>query len=309
MVYQTSFSGIMGIMTESFSIIILSLVGLVFGSFAGAQVWRLRARQLVEDKASGERVDKKEYKQLVDLAKQPASKDRSRCLSCHHQLAWYDLLPIVSWASTGGKCRYCRKRIGYFEPLMEIGVAAFFVLSFVFWPFDLTTAVEIIRFVIWLISGVMLAILFAYDAKWFLLPDRIVFPLIGLSVLFAGLGLIGTIDLIPAFMSMVGAVLILSGLYLLIWVISKGKWIGFGDIKLGVALGLLLGQWELAFLALFLANLIGCLIVIPGLATKRLSRTTQVPFGPMLIVGFFLAALFGTPFISWYLSVTSTLML
>ena len=293
----------------SFIIILLGFLGLCLGSFAGAQVWRLRARQLIGDKAAGERVDKKEYKQLADLAEQPASKDRSRCLSCHHQLAWYDLMPLVSWVSTKGNCRYCKKPIGYFEPLMEIGTALFFVLSFVFWPFELTTTVEITRFVIWLVSGVMLAILFAYDAKWFLLPDRIVFPLIGLSVVFAGLGLIGVTDIVPALISMAGAVLILSGLYLFIWVVSKGKWIGFGDVKLGIALGLLLGQWELAFLALFLANLIGCLIVIPGLATKKLSRTTQIPFGPMLIAGFFLAALFGTELISWYVSVTSTLML
>lgn len=296
-------------MEETLITILLAGLGLILGSFAGAQVWRLRARQLVEDKVAGERVDKKEYKQLVGLTEQPASKDRSRCLSCHHQLAWYDLLPIVSWVSTRGECRYCKKRIGYFEPLMEIGVALFFVLSFVFWPFDLTTAIEIIRFVIWVISGAMLAILFAYDAKWFLLPDRIVFPLIAFSIVFAGLGLVGVTDIVPALISMAGAVLILSGLYLFIWVISKGKWIGFGDVKLGVALGLFLGQWELAFLALFLANLIGCLIVIPGLASKKLSRTTQIPFGPMLIAGFLLAALFGTPLISWYLSVTSTLML
>lgn len=295
----------------SFSVVslFLLLLGLVFGSFAGAQVWRMRAKQLVEDKIAGEEYDKREYRQLVGLSKKSLSDDRSRCLSCHHQLAWYDLLPLISWTSTKGRCRYCKKPIGYFEPLMEIGVALFFTLSFIFWPFDLTTAVEISRFVIWLISGVLLAILFAYDAKWFLLPDRIVFPLIGLSAVFAGLGLVGTSDMVASLFSVGGAILILSGLYLALWLISKGSWIGFGDVKLGVALGLLLGQWELAFFALFLANLIGCLIVIPGLVTKKLSRTTQVPFGPMLIGGFFLAALFGTQFISWYLSVTSTLML
>jgi prepilin signal peptidase PulO-like enzyme (type II secretory pathway) len=289
--------------------LLLVLLGLLFGSFAGAQVWRLRARQLVEDKSAGEDIDREEYKKLVSLAKQSVSKDRSKCLSCYHQLAWYDLIPLLSWVSTKGRCRYCRKNIGYLEPIMEIGVALYFVLSFVFWPFDLTIGMEVARFVIWLASGVMLAILFAYDTKWFLLPDRIVFPLIGLSIVFAGLELIGVTDLVSALMSIAGAVLILSGLYLLIWVISKGAWIGFGDVKLGVALGLLLGQWELAFLALFLANLIGCMIVIPGLVTKKLSRTTQIPFGPMLIAGFFLATLFGTPLISWYLSVTSTLML
>jgi prepilin signal peptidase PulO-like enzyme (type II secretory pathway) len=296
-------------MEEIFIYIVLAGLGLVLGSFAGAQVWRLRARQLVEDKAAGEEYDKNEYRQLIELNEKPFKDDRSRCLSCHHQLAWYDLVPLVSWLSTKGQCRYCKKHIGYFEPLIELSVAAYFILSFVFWPFDLGTAVEVSRFVIWLISGVMLAILFTYDAKWFLLPDRIIIPLTGMSVLYAGLGLIGDINVLGSLLSMGGAVAILSGLYLLLWILSKGAWIGFGDVKLGVALGLLLGQWELAFLALFLANFIGCLIVIPGLATKKLSRTTQVPFGPMLITGFFLAALFGTSFISWYLSVTSTLML
>ena len=296
-------------MEEIFLYIVLAGFGLILGSFAGAQVWRLRARQLVEDKAMGEEYDKKEYSQLIGLQTKSLTSDRSRCLSCHHQLAWYDLVPFVSWLSTKGRCRYCKKHIGYFEPLIEIGVAAYFILSFMFWPFDLGTAVEVSRFVVWLLSGVMLAILFAYDAKWFLLPDRIIVPLIGVSVLYAGLGLTNEGDLVGALLSMGGAIAILSGLYLLLWFLSKGAWIGFGDVKLGVALGLLLGQWELAFLALFLANFIGCLIVIPGLVTKKLSRTTQVPFGPMLIAGFFLAALFGTPFISWYLSVTSTLML
>lgn len=294
---------------EEFIFIVLAALGLILGSFAGAQVWRLRARQLAEDKASGYEYDKQEYRKLDILNKRSVSSDRSRCLFCHHQLAWYDLIPFFSWASTRGRCRYCKQRIGYFEPLIETGLSIFFILSFIFWPFDLTSAVEITRFILWLVSGVMLAILFSYDAKWFLLPDRIVFPLIVVSLVFAGLGLIGAPDLLSSIASIGGAILILSGLYLLLWLISKGAWIGFGDVKLGVALGLLLGQWELAFLTLFLANLIGCLIVIPGLATKKLSRTTQVPFGPMLIAGFFLTSLFGTPFISWYLSATSTLML
>src|SRR3954468_7466811 len=85
----------------------LMILGLCLGSFAGATVWRLRARQLVEDKAEGEKVDGKEYKKLLPLTQTTTATDRSRCLHCGHTLAWYDLLPLVSWVSTKGRCRYC----------------------------------------------------------------------------------------------------------------------------------------------------------------------------------------------------------
>lgn len=286
----------------------LILLGLCLGSFAGAQVWRLRARQLREDKAAGEEYSKAEYKRLAGLSSKKQSADRSVCLSCHHQLAWYDLLPLVSWLSTAGKCRYCRKSIGWFEPLMELGVAAFFATSFVFWPESLTTPLEIFQFILWLVGGVMLAILFAYDSKWFLLPDVIIFPLIAVSAVFAATGLLQTDSIATYVISVVAAVGILSGIYLILWLLSKGAWIGFGDIKLGLALALLLSSWQLAFLTLFLANLIGCLIVIPGLLTKKISRTTAVPFGPMLIVGFLISGLAGDRMIDWYIALTTNLL-
>lgn len=288
---------------------ILTLFGLVFGSFAGAQVWRLRAKQLIEDKKAGEPYDKKEYKTLAQLRSAKLKDDRSQCLSCGYVLRWYDLIPLVSWLSQGGKCRYCHKRIGSFEPLIELGTAAYFVFSFVIWQQSLNSGLEITQFVLWLIAGVMLVILFAYDSKWFLLPDRIVFPLIISALLYAGVEIIQSPDMLGASLSTAGAIAILSGIYFVLWLVSKGMWIGFGDVKLGIALGLLLGKWELAFLALFLANLIGCLIVLPGLATKKLSRNTRIPFGPMLIAGFFISALWGQAIIDWYLSTTATLML
>lgn len=287
----------------------LGILGLIFGSFAGAQVWRLRSRQLVEDKLAGEVYDKNEYRQLLDLTKHTGTADRSRCLSCKHTLAWYDLLPLASWVSTGGKCRYCRTRIGMFEPLIELGVAAFFVVSYLVWQPTLTEPLAAIQFALWLLAGVMLAILFAYDYKWFLLPDKIAYPLIGVSLIYATFTIAQAPDIATAFMSMAGAVLIFSGLYLMLWLVSSGRWIGFGDVKLGLILGLLLGKWELALLALFLANLIGCLIVIPGLMTKKLTRTTQVPFGPMMIAGFVIAALWGSHIIDWYLSASMMLVL
>ncbi len=284
-------------------------IGLVLGSFAGAQVWRLRARQLTEDKTAGEEYDKREYKRLKELTRHKGANDRSRCLSCKHELAWYDLIPLVSWVRTGGRCRYCQVRIGYFEPLVELVTAALFVLSYSFWPVALVAPLEIVQFILWLGIVVMMVILLAYDAKWYLLPDRIVFPTIALSAVFVVLESFQTTDLVGYGYNLLGSLFILSGLYLTLWLISRGRWIGFGDVKLGIILGLLLGDWQLALLGLFLANLIGCLIVLPGLATKKLSRQTQIPFGPLLIVGFYISFFFGADIISWYLSTTTTLML
>lgn len=280
----------------------LVLFGLCLGSFAGASVWRLRARQLEEDKAEGEKVDAKEYRQLKQLRSINKLKDRSRCLHCGHELAWYDLLPLVSWLSLKGKCRYCRASIGRFEPLIELSVAIFFVLSYVLWPYDLSTTLAVTQFILWLAAGVGLAILFAYDLKWFLLPNSVMFSVIGIGAVSAIVVLLQAQDVVAALVSLLSSIFILSGLYLLIYVISKGQWIGFGDIKLGLALALLLADWRLALLALFAANLIGCLIVIPGMLAGRITRTTRIPFGPLLILGMIVAAFAGDYIVGLYFS-------
>jgi prepilin signal peptidase PulO-like enzyme (type II secretory pathway) len=292
-------------MEQPLILTMLFVLGLCMGSFAGATVWRLRARQLVQDKADGEVVDKKEYVALLPLTKATVTTDRSRCLHCGHELSWYDLLPLVSWASTGGTCRYCHKKIGNFEPLIEISVAVFFIASYVLWPEQLQTPLALLQFGLWLVAGVLLAVLFAYDLKWFILPDRIVFLLIGVAAVIAALQLVESPDVASALISLGMAGALLSGLYLILWHISKGTWIGFGDIKLGLGLALLLGKWELAFLTLFLANFIGCMIVLPGLATGKLNRSTPIPFGPLLIVGGVIAALVGQAIVKWFLTAFS----
>lgn len=285
---------------EIVTYIALVLFGLVLGSFAGASVWRLRARQLVADKKAGEHVDHAEYTQLKKLAHQKTSSDRSRCLHCGYTLQWFDLIPLVSWLALGGKCRECRKPIGIMEPLIELGMALFFVASFALWPYELNTGLHIASFVIWLVAGVGLAIMFAYDTRWFLLPDKINFAVIGLGLISATLMVIESTDPVGAFLNVIGSVAVLSGIYFLLYLISKGRWIGFGDIKLGLGLGLLLGDWKLAIIGLFLANFIGCLIVIPLMATGKLQRTSHVPFGPLFIIGVIVAKLVGVGIAEFY---------
>jgi leader peptidase (prepilin peptidase)/N-methyltransferase len=280
----------------------LGVVGLMFGSFAGASVWRLRAHQLHHDKKAGEQVDATEYKHLAPLTKATFTTDRSRCLHCEHPLAWYDLIPLVSWLSLGGKCRYCRTAIGWFEPAIELAMAAFFVGSYWLWPIPLDATLAVVQFCVWLIAGVLLAILFAYDLKWFLLPNSIIFPLIGLGAVYAGIGLLGGAPVLMGLISLAVAIVILSGLYYVLWLVSKGQWIGFGDVKLGLALALLTADWQLAFIALFAANLIGCLLVIPGMITGKVTRTTRIPFGPLLIVGTVIAVIWGPSLVQAYMT-------
>lgn len=277
------------------------LLGLCMGSFAGATTWRLRAYQLKGDKKDGQKVNEAEYKRLLPLTKAKLSNDRSRCLHCGYELRWYDLIPVFSWLSLGGKCRQCRHKIGSFELLIELGTAAFFVASYALWPDALSTWYGVTHLVLWLVAGVALAILFAYDAKWFLLPDRV--------TLFAGSigGVVAIMSIITAtqplmqLLSVLGSVAVLGGIYWLLYEISRHKWVGFGDVKLGLALGLLLADWRLAFIALFAANLVGSLLVLPGLVTGKLKGSSHVPFGPLMIVGAVIAQLVGPDLVTYYL--------
>ena len=255
-------------MLDLYILVMLTLVGLCLGSFVNAAVWRLKVR-----------------KDLV--------KDRSECVHCHHKLAAKDLVPLFSWLVLKGKCRYCKKPISPQYPLVEAVVAIFFVGSYLVWPYILDSTYAWFDFGLWLVYGVALAVLFVYDLRWQLLPDRVVKPLIAL----------GAVDFIARafheqwpfqrfFGELILALLAICGLYWVLHAVSKGAWVGFGDVKLGAFMGLALG-WQNALLALFLANLIGVLVILPGLLTKKLSRKSRLPFGPFLIAAFIIAGLWG----------------
>jgi len=274
------------------------------GSFVGAQVWRLRARQLAEDKKAGEKVDQKELKRLSPLIKK-VSKDRSRCLSCGHELSFYDLIPVFSWVIRLGKCRYCKNFIGWTEILLEVVMSGLFVLSVVFWPGSLMDFWQVLLLALWLSGLVLLAILFVYDLKWLLLPDVINIPFIILGFIFSIINLALSNDFTKSLTSLLGSVVILSGIYLLLYLFSKYRygeektWVGFGDVKLGLGLALFLGNWLLAFAALFAANLIGTLLVLPSMLKGKLQATSRICFGPLLIVGFLLAWFFSQQILAW----------
>lgn len=258
-------------------VFLLIVLGLLFGSFVNALVWRLHER-----------------KDWVS--------DRSECPHCHHKLTAADLVPVLSWLALRGKCRYCRKKIPD-SPLVELVVPALFVLSYAYWPESFEGA-GLFAFVCWLVFLVAFVALAVYDLKWFLLPDRIVFPLMGLTaVLIVGRLVLGG-GWEQAFGSVTGAVMI-WGLFYLIHRISGGEWIGFGDVKLALVLGALAAGILPAFVVLFIASLIGVVASLPLVISGKASRKSHLPFGPMLIAATIIVVLFGQGLIGWYTGLMS----
>lgn len=265
-------------------IIVLAVLGLSLGSFANALVWRLHTQPQTKSL-------KLKAKDLSMLH------GRSMCVHCHHVLTWYDLLPVVSWLSLGGKCRYCKKPISVQYPLVEILTAALFVMSYMVWPngFD---GIGATLFVFWLVLIVGFMAMFVYDLRWMILPDRLTYPLIALAGLQVVIHSVWARDFSIIVGSVMGLVVV-GGLFYVLFQISDGKWIGGGDVKLGFILGLLAGGIIEGMLLIFIASLLGTLTSIPLIAKKG-GLKKRIPFGPLLITATIFVYLFGQNILDWY---------
>lgn len=278
----------------------LAVTGLALGSFAGAQIWRLRARELL---AGSEltKSERAERRRLTRLTGKSLHDDRSICLHCGHVLAWYDLIPLFSWLSTAGKCRYCNRAIGMMEPLIELGMSLYLVSTYlVVFGSEPITALTLVRLVAWIAAGVCIAILYWYDLRWSILPLSINLTLIGASLVYAAVTQVAHHNSLDALASPLLTAGLLGGIYWLLYVGSGGRWVGGGDYKLALGLGLLVGDWRLALVALFAANIIGCLIVLPGLLSRQISTQAHIPFGPLLIAGFLIALYWSQPLLAFF---------
>lgn len=210
---------------------------------------------------------------------------RSVCLGCGRQLEWYDNIPIISWIILGGKCRKCHRRIGIAEFLSEIGMALAFVgIGTTFDPWS-ANAFLWVRFVLLLCFMLAAGFLAIYDGLYGELP--VAFLIIG--VLMGGAMMVFnqisvsitdgfSLDLI--YRPLI-AVAILGGLYLVLYLVSKGKWVGDGDWILGVAIAMALFEPWLALAELFLANALASIVMLPYVIKKR---KTKIYFGPFMVV-------------------------
>ncbi|GAJ22031.1 unnamed protein product, partial [marine sediment metagenome] len=138
-------------------------------------------------------------------------------------------------------------------------------------------------------------ILFVYDFKHFIIPDKVLYPAIAVSLLYLIIN--NQLSIINYLLAALGA----SAFFLLIYFISKSKWLGFGDVKLGILLGLVLG-WPKILLGLFLSFVIGGIIGIVLILSSKKKLKSEVPFAPFLIVGTLIALFWGEQILNWYLS-------
>jgi len=257
------------------TVLMLIVAGLLLGSFVNALVWRLH--------------EKRDW-----------VTERSECPLCHHVLAPKDLVPVLSWLWLRGKCRYCKARIPD-TPLTELAVPLLFVISYYWWPVALQGR-GLFDFIFWLIFIVGFVALSLFDLRWFLLPNNIVFPLMALAVLqVAGDWLLFGGSWHTAVGPALG-VLFISGLFYVLHRVSQGKWIGFGDVKLGVVLGLLAASASKAALLLLVASLVGTLVALPLVIAGKAHRKSLLPFGPLLIAGMIFVELWGAKVVAWYTS-------
>lgn len=266
------------------------LLGLVFGSFVNAWVWRLHEQEELEGKKGKAAAKRREQLSVT--------KGRSMCPDCGHELAAKDLVPVLSWLSLNGRCRYCRTPISAQYPIVEIVTGALFALSYNLWP-QPVHGVETFRLAIWLGCVVAFMALAVYDLRWFLLPDRIVLPLIAVVATGTFISYALRHDLARLW-EPAAAATIIAGLFWLLWRVSDGKWIGYGDVKLAIVLGLLVATPARAFLVIFLSSLLGTIVSIPLLLKGRAGLKVHIPFGPYLLAATVIVVLYGSTVIDWY---------
>ncbi len=246
--------------------LIIFLLGLILGSYLNSWVWRMRENIRVIN-------------------------GRSMCPHCRRQLTWYENIPVFSYLFLLGKCRTCKHPIPKHFIFVELGTALVFVL--VAWQSLGSSALVPAVFFRNIVFSILLIIIFVYD--W--LYQEILPEVIWVGVL-AGLGF--NIYLGHSLIGMLVGLLVAGGFFLLQFIISKGKWIGGGDVRMGVMMGVWLG-WPLVLAALFLAYVWGAIVGVLLIATGKKQLSSAIPFGTFLATATFITLLWGAQIVGWYM--------
>ncbi len=242
------------------------ILGLCFGSFLNALVWRTRENICI-------------------------SNDRSMCPHCRRRLVWYENIPIFSYIFLHGKCKTCRRGITIQYPLVEFFMGLVFLLVIVVRSGgELIFTPEIVRDLFLVFN---LGFIFLYDLKHKEILDFSTIPTIIVFIFFAPA--IGW----HSWQSIGIGILIGGGVFLAQYLISRGKWVGGGDIRLGVLMGVVLGFPNI-LLALLLAYVGGAVFSLILIALKKQDMKGETPFGTYLALATFVAMLWGEEIITWY---------
>ncbi len=209
----------------------------------------------------------------------------SHCMTCGWKLKWYDMVPVFSWLVLGGKCRNCKSKISVQYPIIEGVNGILYVMICAVNGLEWSS-------VIYCFMASALLVLSIIDWHTYEIP-------FGINVFLFVLGIAMTIldrgNLVEHLIGMI----CVSGLLGILYLLTGGRAIGGGDIKLMFACGLILG-WKLILLAFFLGCIIGSVVHIIRMSVKKAGR--MLAMGPYLSAGILLAALWGNAWINWYLS-------
>jgi leader peptidase (prepilin peptidase) / N-methyltransferase len=221
---------------------------------------------------------------VVDRSNEGKSfvKGRSHCDHCRHKLHWFDLIPIVSFLLLWGKCRYCQATLSLYYPVVEIVTGLAFVLIAVFYSPSLLA----MSYFFFIIS--CLIVIFFVDLKFGIIPFFSVIPAVVLTFIFY-LFVPGNIPLSNYLLSGLGAFLF----FFLLFAITKGKGMGFGDVVYAFLMGFLLG-FPKVVLGFYIAFITGALIslFLVWLHKKKLKGST-IPFGPFLVAATVISMFWG----------------
>ena len=247
--------------------VFIGIFGLIIGSFLNAIIYRLK---------SGDSI----------------VKSRSKCTHCQRQLKAKDLVPLFSWLALKGKCRFCNDKISWQYPAVEFITALLFIIGYLILVTDFSTFI-ILNYIFYLIAISFLIVIFVFDHLHQLILDKVTIPLMVIAIIFIFVLRLNWTEHV------------LAGIAGGAWfgwqyVLSKGKWIGGGDIRLGIIMGLLLG-FPGVIVALFLAYILGAIVGVYLLATKKRDRGSQIAFGTFLSLSTVVTWLCGDQLLDWYL--------
>jgi prepilin signal peptidase PulO-like enzyme (type II secretory pathway) len=224
---------------------------------------------------------------VLRLQKGESLTGRSRCPNCQRQLAWYHNIPVVSFVCLRGRCGFCRQPIAWQYPMVELAAGLLFGLGALkFGSADLLWLFTYFAVVAWSLA------LFVYDYKYQLLPDSL--TLTGAVIL----GILNWWRGAPVTSLLLGAI-VAAGFFAVQFWLSRGRWIGAGDIRLGIFMGLALG-WPLTGVALVLAYWLGAAVGISLVLSGRRDFHSALPFGTFLTAATVVTFLWGNGLLDWY---------
>ncbi|MEM9336368.1 MAG: prepilin peptidase [Patescibacteria group bacterium] len=250
-----------------YQVILVFAVGSIIGSFLNVVIYRLNTGRSLAG--------------------------RSHCLSCGQQLRWFELIPVVSYIGLRGRCARCGSMISPRYVLVEVGTGLLFVASYL-------AVTSLAEYVIAALVMCLLVVIVVYDINHFIIPNQLVAGLLVLAVMANGYQWYQTGATSVALYNVLAAVSA-TAFFGFLWYVSRGKWLGFGDVKLVFPLAWLVGFGQV-YSFVVLSFVIGAVISIGLLVVQRgqsslrffgqpLTMKSEVPFGPFLAAGFLAAYL------------------